>query len=386
MATGSNLFGMLQSERARAGDGAGFPTLEAMTEAAASQRARCSEVDADRRAVLFTSDAGSVGLEAPGLEVQGMTPWALRQVGTLCGVPAALADRLQPATAARVLNETLERNGDRLRFLLERGEGGASTLRAVTSTGYRRVWDADLLGEVARWLAPTGWTAGRTTLSGHGDDGERTLYRTDRDSFAFFMSERDGSRPGPEALRSMFDDDGLGGMRRMIFFGNSETGARSFMWGNGWFRGICCNLGLWGVEDAVVRRKRHTAGVLGEVRGLRQFIREAVPTVADADLEPFRVLAAAEFKVGEGRKASQSWAERAADLLVDRFGVTRAAAAAAGEFAERGDAGAKAGTWWAVLNGLTGPASKDLNPGDRFDLSALSGRVLVAGLEAAGAR
>lgn len=380
------MFGMLQAEKARAGGGPGFPSLEAMQADAQGQRARCSEVDAAPRSVLFVAEGSSLGLEAPGLQVGSMTPWALRQVGTLCGVPAAVVDRLQPATAARVLNETWEREGDPQRFLLERPADGSegSTLRAVTSTGYRRVWDADVLGEVSRWLAPTGWTPGRPTLKGYSDSPERTLYRTDRDSFAFFMSERDGSRPGPEAMRNQFDDDGLGGMRRMIFVGNSETGARSFMWGNGWFRGICCNLGLWGAEDVSIRRKRHTAGVMGEVRDLRTFIRDTVPTVADADLEPFRILAGRSFDVPPERTAGKGWAERAADVLVSRFGVTRAASKAAAVFAERGDAGAKAGTWWAIVNGLTGPASVDLTAGDRFDLSAQSGKVVAAGLQAAG--
>ena len=363
------------------GDGGkGFPTAAAMLADATAQRARCSEFRRESRGVLFTTEAGRLGLDLGGGEgAQGFTPWALRQVGGIARVPAPVLERLRPETAARVLNETWPRDGaeglESRAFLVEgaRMEPGAGpamepTLRAVVSPSYRRVWDADLLGEASRWLLPSGWTPAypeRNTSGTPEGERERALWRSDRDSFAFFMSER----------RAEGGDDGLGGMRRGLFIGNSEVGARSLVWGSFWFREVCANFLIWDARDAQVRRRRHTAGIVGEVADLRRWMREQVPTTTDADLVPFHVLNRTPFQVAEG---DEPWAERFAVAVASQFDVTQALARKAADLAGS-DSAARRGTWWDAVNAVTA-AARSLNPGDRFEASMVAGRMASKGL------
>lgn len=378
------MLGNVSDARARivGAGGVGFRSVGAMREAAAAQRARSREVDAPGRGVFFTAegegDAARLVLDLGGATAEGFSPWALRQVGTIAGVPGGVLDRLSPPTAARVLNETWPREGDEggpRRFLVESPEGAPSVLRAVTSTGYRRVWDADLLGEVDRWLVGNGWQAAYPTINHGGTpeaDRERALWRSDRDSFAFFMGPRNGAT-----------DDGLGGMRRGLFVGNSETGGRSLSWGNFWFRDVCSNFLVWDARDVSIRRRRHTAGIVGEVADLRRWIREAVPATTAPDLVPFEVLNRTAFDVTGAKGPDRTWEERFAEVVADRFDLTRALARKAADLAARNENGARAGSWWAAVNGVTA-AARDLTPGDRFDASVAAGRMVAAGLAVAG--
>lgn len=362
------------------GDGGkGFPTAAAMLADAQAQRARCAEFRRESRGVLFTSEAGRLEIDLGGGEgAQGFTPWALRQVGGLARVPAPVLERLRPETAARVLNECWPRDGAEGRedraFLVDgasvapgSGVVDVPTLRAVVSPTYRRVWDADLLGEASRWLLPSGWVPAypERNTSAPEAERERALWRSDRDSFAFFMSERNGTDR----------EDGLGGMRRGLFIGNSEVGARSLVWGSFWFREVCANFLIWDARDAQVRRRRHTAGIVGEVADLRRWMREQVPTTTDADLVPFHVLNRTPFQVAEG---DEPWAERFAVAVASQFDVTQALARKAAELAGS-DGAARRGTWWDAVNAVTA-AARDLNPGDRFEASMVAGRMASKGL------
>lgn len=360
----------------------GFPTLAAMLEDANGQRARSQELRVPARAVFFHPDGVDLGA---GVTAGGFTDWAKRQAGTLCGVPARVQDKLTAPTLARVLNETFPRD-DARSFLLESPEGGEGlpTVRSITSTGYRRVWDGELLGEVARWLEPNGWVPAFPERNVHGpeEDRERALWRSDRESFAFFMSERDMDRGGPA------DWDGLGGMRRGLWIGNSETGARSLSWGTFWFRALCCNFLVWSAEEVATRRRRHTAGVVREVGALRSWIRDAVPVTVAADLDPFRVVAASAFPVakperkGKGRGSRLERPEETLGrTLATRYGVTLATGKRAAALALAGDEGARPGTWWAVVNGLTA-AAREETAGGRLELGQVAGKVMQDALAA----
>lgn len=359
--------------------GEGYRSLRSMIEAGAAQRARCSEVEAKGAGVLFVAQGDGLAVDLGGtVGADRFTPWALRQVGSIAGVPAGVVDRLTPATAARVLNETWPRDGEEggpRRFLLESGAEGSSTLRAVVSPTYRRVWDSELFGEVERWLVGGGWEPAYPTINSSAaeEDRERALWRSDRDSFAFFMSARNEGDNGA---------DGLGGLRRGLFVGNSEVGARSLVWGTMWFRDLCANFLLWGASQVERRARRHTAGVVGEVGNLRRWMREACPTVTAPDLDPFVILNRTTYDVPAGDDG-ETWEDRFARSVAERFGVTQAAARKAATIAAEGDAGARPGSYWAVVNGLTA-AARDLTPGDRFELSAAAGKVASAGLKVAG--
>ena len=98
----------------------------------------------------------------------------------------------------------------------------STSLRAITSDRYERVWDADVLEEVNRWLLGSGFIPAVPTINtdefGTNVMGNTkpALFRSDRDMFSFFYSDKD---PG---------DDGFGGLRKGVFVFNSEVGYKSF--------------------------------------------------------------------------------------------------------------------------------------------------------------
>lgn len=365
--------------RLKAAGATTYRTLSAMLGAAHEQRARSTETVVPAAPLLWTADGGRLGIEGPGgWRVDGLTDWATRQAGSLAGVPAPVLDRLTASTAARVLNETFPRKADdgtalAFQALTERTPEGGSTLRALTSPGYRRLWDATVLEDVARWLAPNGWQPAFPTINHGGTpeaERERALWRSDREAFTFFM--------GPRGT----DDDGLGGLRRGLFVGNSEVGARSLLWGTFWFRDVCANFLVWDASEVSIRRHRHTANVVREASTLRRWIRDAVPEVVTAaELEPFRALAQVPFKVDapKGGDASKDpWEERFAREVAARIGVTQATGRKAAEVAVV-EAGGRTVTYWDAVNGLTA-AARDMIPGDRFDVAMAAGRLASRGL------
>jgi len=128
-------------------------------------------------------------------------------------VPMPVLERITPETRAKVLNQCFPRS-KRYKVALVDG----IHLRAITSDRYERVWDADVLEEVDRWLLGSGFVPAVPTINtddyGTNAQGNNkpALFRSDRDLFAFFYSDKD---PG---------DDGFGGLRKGVMVFNSEVG------------------------------------------------------------------------------------------------------------------------------------------------------------------
>lgn len=145
-------------------------------------------------------------------------------------------ERINGETRARVLNQIFPRN-KRYKCALVDG----IRLRAITSDRYERVWDADVLEEVDRWLLGSGFIPAVPTI--HTDqfgtnlmgNTKPALFRSDRDCFCFFYSDKD---PG---------DDGFGGLRKGVMVFNSEVGAKSFGFSSSYFRDMCANYAEFGI-------------------------------------------------------------------------------------------------------------------------------------------
>ena len=129
----------------------------------------------------------------------------------------------------------------------------SANLRAVTSDRYERVWDADVYDQVDRWLLPNGFIPAVPTINTDAQgtnilgNTKPALFRSDRDSFAFFYGDKS---PG---------DDGFGGLRRGVVVYNSEVGAKSFGFSTFYFREVCANFLIWDATGVKARRARHTA-------------------------------------------------------------------------------------------------------------------------------
>ncbi len=244
-----------------------------------------------------------------------LTNYSASQLASAARVPLELLQRVEPATAARVLNESIrsERCGLSDRSILIDASNGTPHVRALTSDRYARVWDADIFGRISEWLAPVGYRPATPTFSwGGDDDGEPVrdifgddrpaLWSGDRDSFAFFYTE-------PDANGADF-----GGLRRGIYVGNSEVGAASLQWSTFMFRDVCANFLVWGAQQQKKRRARHVGQSkrLFSVfcRELQHLAREAQPLPME-QIERAAATAFAgdgsptEANIGVGRRAAR---------------------------------------------------------------------------------
>lgn len=189
------------------------------------------------------------------------------------GFSADSLSRLSADTAARALQEGwdytvahMDRDKEvpTVEFLLRDSDQG-TVARCVVSDQYSRLWDADILDHVDRWLLPVGYVPAVPTMNQHiaktNEDGtlKPALFIGDRSSHFFFYSDREGG------------DDGLGGLRTGIVINNSEVGHRSFDWKTFTFREMCGNFIIWDASQVAGRRVIHkTKSITGGLREFRQ--------------------------------------------------------------------------------------------------------------------
>ena len=210
-----------------------FPSFEAIQRDASAQRDRCTELDAKDTSILFSESGDELHF---GEHTLRLTPYALAQLAAMAKVPLPVLERITPETRAKVLNQCFPRN-KRYKVALADGD----KLRAITSDRYERVWDADVLEEINRWLMGSGFIPAVPTINTdeHGTNAmgntKPALFRSDRDMFSFFYSNRS---PG---------DDGFGGLRKGVFVWNSEVGYKSFGFSTFVFRECCSKYAEFGI-------------------------------------------------------------------------------------------------------------------------------------------
>ena len=274
-------------------------------------------------------------------------------MASLSRVPMALLERLRPETRTTVLNQCFER-GRRFKIALADGD----RLRAVTSDRYERVWDAELYDAIDRWLLPSGFIPAVPTFRTNGTNvmgnNKPALFRSDRDSFAFFFSEE---------ARDVF-----GGLRKGVMVWNSEVGAKCLGFATFIFREVCGNFLIWGAGEVVERQARHTSAARELFREFDQELRCIANTVSPLELRLIDRAATTDF-VAKGDHAAAitrlqrdfKLPKRLAPDIVDAVFLPENP----GEL-----------TVWGVVNGLTSVAKTLPYAADRADLSRVAGELL----------
>ena len=339
-----------------------FESFAAVRRDADEQKGRCSTLDAKDDRILFSEDGGHVHFGDATLR---LTHYALGQLATMARVPMPVLERLDGETRAKVLNRCFPRNR---RYRTALVDGDRLALRCVTSDRYERVWDADVYEQVDRWLLPNGFIPAMPTINTDAQgtnllgNTKPALFRSDRDSFAFFYGDRS---PG---------DDGFGGLRKGVVVYNSEVGAKSFGFSTFFFRAMCSNFLVWDATGVKARRARHTGAVRGIVREFREELQETGAVLTTCELDAFEVARTTRFvPEGPGER------EQAIQRLVREFKLPEADAM---EVADLVRAPENPGTfsYWGVVNGITSAAKGLAYAGDRTDMSSVAGNVLTAAL------
>ncbi len=328
-----------------------FASFDALCSDAQNQRARCREVSARELDILFGEDVVHFGDETFALN-----HYALGQFAGAAKVPMALLERLKPETRASVLNQCFQRTR-RHKIALVDGD----RLRAVTSDRFERIWDAELYEVIDRWLLPSGFIPAMPTINtdefGTNARGNTkpALFRSDRDSFAFFYSE--------ESCGEVF-----GGLRKGVLIYNSEVGAKSLGFATFLFREMCANHLIWGASDVVERQARHTSAARELFKEFDQELRTIANTVSPLELKLIDRAATTAF-VAKGDMAA------AMTRLNREFKIPRRLT---GEVVDAVFWPENPGelTAWGIANGLTSVAKSLPYASDRASLSRIAGEVL----------
>jgi len=188
------------------------------------------------------------------------------------------------------------------------------------------------------------------------------LFRSDRDSFAFFYGDKS---PG---------EDGFGGLRKGVVVFNSEVGAKSFGFSTFYFREMCANFLIWDATGMKARRARHTGAVIGVVREFREELQEIGSVLTTSELDVFERARTTRFvPEGPGER------EEAIRRLVREFRMGEADALEVTDLVRSPESPGEF-TSWGVANGVTSAAKALPYASDRAHFSRLGGAILAPGV------
>jgi hypothetical protein len=240
-----------------------FTSLPAMHAMMEDVRERSIAKVIPNRQFRFEPDAsdGDKGLVVTGPNGGAVVPtnWAFGQLAGLAKAPAGYLRSLHPALAADCINYGLHvtREVEEVGILLT-AQDGRKELRAATGPDYGRIWNKDVVGALMQrfgdgvtgdWKIP-----GEFGQAVEVSKANTTLFASDRDMFVFLADETN-------RIEIPNRRDGKNGsLARGFFVGNSEVGAGTLFVAMFLFDYACCNRIVWGAQQFVETRIRHTSG------------------------------------------------------------------------------------------------------------------------------
>lgn len=287
------------------------------------------------------------------------TNWAFSQLAQRAGAPAGYMRALPAPLAADCLNYGLRsRPVDDLGVLLYKNSGPAE-LRAVTGSGYGRVWNADIV-RALRSRFGDGVTGDFRVPGEFGKAVEvtkrnTTLYASDRDMFVF-LADEDHRIEVPNRR-----DGKAGQLARGFFVWNSETGKCTLGIATFLFDYVCCNRIVWGATEYKEIRVRHSSGAPD------RWIEEVAPAIERYANSSARTITAA---IEDARAAR---IDDVAAFLNSRFTQAQARAMEAIHVAEEGR---PIETLWDAATAVTAYARPIEYQDARVDLERAAGKIL----------
>jgi hypothetical protein len=335
-----------------------FESLEALHEAADGYAVRA------RKAVVPTKDLHPVVIPE-GIALNGrsgvtapLTHWAFGQLSRIADAPADYLRSLPASLAVQNLQEGItnpKTNHDENTMVLI-DQNGSTSIRALTSTTYKRVMNVDITARLLRLQSELGWQPAPAAI-----DGARGLYLGDRDMFAFLVDNG----------RRIFEKAPGGGFSRGFFVWNSEVGAEAVGICTFLYEYVCGNHMVWGARGVKELRLRHVGKV--DEKWNTEFIatiREYADT--SAEHEEGMIRTTMNFRLGNNK---DEVLDKVFGLRVPALSrkVLDASYAIAENFTERyGDPR----TAWALANGVTQYSQSKDYANVRVDLDRAAGRIL----------
>lgn len=342
-----------------------FETLDALRASVQDRRMRSRSVDIDLPRIEASNIEGGLIINS-GIQPSKPSHWSFGQLATTVKAPAGYLRTLPAPMVVDLLNHGL-RNSEResVKFMTvepnenAQGVGESSTLQAVTSPTYGRIWDADVTDAVQRivertngkFYNPLDWNGKRSGL-----------YASDHDVFMFMIDGGSILDAGPRAQ-----------LNRGFIVWNSETGARTFGLMTFLFNMVCGNHIIWGAQEVNKLVIRHTSG------GPYRFDSQAAPTLrayAEASAQPMidTIKRAQDYLLPRQSDADKVRIEDILEFTAKSGKFTRGEVSSALDFAKSEEGDCR--TLWQLVQGFTAYARGFDYIDARIDLEKRAGNLL----------
>ncbi len=338
-----------------------FLTVDDLYAKVASRRQECREESVALDVMkLVPLDNGELALTDGRAIGAQLTNWSFGQLCQRAKAPAGYLRTLPAELAAIPLQWSLEKHetgpdeSNDAKLLIRKN--GVTSISAVTSPSYGRIWDQDVVRAVRDNVDLTEWKVPGATYAARDPKRATTLYASDRDVFMFLVNE------------TSIDVDGES-IKRGFYVWNSEVGSATFGIATFTYDYVCDNRIIWGQGNFKELTIRHTAG------GPHRFMAKAVP-----QLESYAQSGTAEMaatihtakatEVGKDRKSVLDW--------MRARGFTTKQAGAAYESAEKDPRNYNPRSVWGLVQGLTDSAHDIEHADERTTLEAKAGALLEA--------
>lgn len=233
-----------------------FQTLDDLHATVSARRA------ASREEVVSTHDISAEAFE-DGLQVminqqyQAVpTNWSFGQLANASNFRASELRKLNPDTAATVLNEMLRKNDHQEIKVMRTIGDETDTLQAATGPNYGRIFDAEVVEMVQKIVELSDGAFYNPKAYDRGEFGHEPvpsgLYASDRDVFMFMI---DGG--------SIFDEGERAQFNRGFIVTNSEVGKSSLLMMTFLFNMVCGNHYIFGASNLNMKRIIHSSGAPG---------------------------------------------------------------------------------------------------------------------------
>lgn len=167
-----------------------------------------------------------------------LSNWSFSQLSAIAGAPAKYLRNLPPNLACHCIHYGLNAKRQGCNVLIRESQSNEKAdkdrlVAAFTSPSYGRIWDADVVEQLMEAVEGTNWHVPRD----RDENSPSGLYASDRDMFAFMVSDENPVQVGASKLG------------RGFFCWNSETGSASFGLATFLYNYVCGNHIVWGAEE-----------------------------------------------------------------------------------------------------------------------------------------
>lgn len=287
-----------------------------------------------------------------------MTNWSFDRLSEVADAPSGYMRKLPAKMAAECMNHGFQNNGNRENSLLFKKEhSGMLTLRALTSTKYSRIWNADITSRLVELQDIGPWQPAPAAM-----DGARGLYLGDRDMFAFMVDNN----------RRVFESAPGGGLSRGFFVSNSEVGAASFYIRSFYYNYICANHMVWGASNVKEVKIRHIGDA--NERAFTDNLYAELKAYADgsATEDEMKIKKMRTYKIGKDLDEILDTV-----LGIRGTGLTKKAVTDGFELAkQREDWYGDPTTVWGLAGGITEIARDLPNADDRLAMEVAAGKMM----------